>query len=182
MHSIKLNLGPDGRIWWPSRCALCGVDAEDVARATRYVKMGGQTEKTDTLSYPVCRRHKRLCTLLDRPAKWGFVGSFVALVLIPMIPLGVITIVAAGFAELKGDALSLLFWITAVLVYGGMAAFFIFAATRKPVKLLKVKKNAFKIKILSDNFFEVFKLLNADVMECDGNVKSSLFAYLKTTH
>lgn len=169
MNEVKLNLSSGNRIKWPNKCAFCGAKAEALANASCTMATGyyivAWSQRTNAISYPVCRRHRLLCFFLDRPAKLGTVGSFLALIFIPGILWVAISLLISVLFGLKGDNLTPISNTFGAILFFAMVIFFIYAASRKPIKLIEIKKNVAKLEIFNADFFREFKLLNAEIIE-----------------
>jgi len=163
----KLNLDAHSKVVWPQRCAVCGAPAQYKARASQTRATGFYfvvyTQQTHALQYPVCRKHRFLCALLDLPARWGFVGSFLAFVFVPTMIWILLILGVSLLTGLKGDSLNSYLTVTAVLAYGGMIGFFVYATKRKPVKIHAADKNTITLDILNERYALEFRQLNASV-------------------
>jgi hypothetical protein len=100
MNSLKLNQRLGRNIIWPNRCACCNAPSDDWAEASlttathlrHYLIAWGWTEKSNSISYPVCSKHKFICSCLNLPEKWGFINCSTAFIGIPPL-------VAIGLGE-----------------------------------------------------------------------------------
>jgi hypothetical protein len=167
MGSIRLNLSCGGSLRWPQLCSVCGNTATDHAKASRTVLTGfnyyviavGWTTQTHSISFPVCHKHKILCSILDFPSTEGFtyrlfaamgVSAVVALILLLILSL-------TGLNKISNDAESLwLLWITSFL----SICFFFFGEFLKPIRILNNKNNIIKIFIKNKAYKKAFMLLN----------------------
>lgn len=171
MGSLRLKLSSVQRLRWPPSCAVCGAKAEDHAVASistsknfrYYGILLRWTKNTFSVPFPVCRRHKILCLLLDLPAQWGFIDAFIYLILVPGILWIVSTLLLASLWELKGAALEPFTIASGIFFYGLMALFYFLAATIKPVKLYRIDETSLTISIKNEDCFKAFQLLNSRV-------------------
>lgn len=168
MQSIRIDQLRNTRLSWPALCAMCNAPAEAEATASTltnenyrfrvvYVKWA---ERTLSVSYPVCWRHRLWCNLLDRPARWGFINASLYLVVIPLIVtllLGGLTALVFGF---KGETADRYFSILGALLLFTMLAFYVVVRMTKPVRLSGLEKGALIISIRNHDYFRKFKDLN----------------------
>jgi hypothetical protein len=101
-----------------------------------------------------------MCAVLDRPSRWGFVGSFKALLLIPgalwiasMLSLSILF-------GIKGEALEPFQTVIGVLLFGAMCVFLVVAPRHQPVRLVAVDKQTLTFEIKNKQYFDEFKRLN----------------------
>jgi len=150
---------------WPRVCAVCCAPAETLARVSQTSATGyyliAYTQKTQSINFPVCKKHRILCAVLNRPSRWGFVGSFLALLFIPGI-LWISTIITLAIVfGLKGDALDPYLSAIGVLFFGSMFAFLLLAPRLQPVRLA-ADKQTLTFRIKNEEYFHEFRRLNAD--------------------
>ena len=173
MGSVSLDLASGKKVRWPNKCAFCDAPATRWAEASLtsatslryYVVALGWKEQTHSISYPVCKKHRVLCNLLNLPSKWGFINSFLFLVFVPTffwIGIGLLLAVSLG---IKGSDLSPISTIVAILTYGSTILFFVYCALRKPIRISGVSGTLIRLKMTNNNFFKEFINHNKSLFE-----------------
>ncbi len=171
MGSIKLSLASGQGILWPQSCAVCGSTATHQSKAsftvTKNLRYYGVllrwTKQTQSIQFPVCHKHKVLCSFLDVPSKLGFVDSFLFLVLVPallLIPVCSLLLWILNLIGLKGLMPDELIKWSAVFLYGLFILFFFFAGVFKPVKILALEEDYVRVTIKNEDCMKAFMLLN----------------------
>ena len=171
MGSIRLSLASGQGLLWPQSCAVCGSPATHQSKASfsvtknprYYVVAWGWTKQTHSISFPVCHKHKLLCSFLDLPSKLGFVDSFLFLVFVPTflwIAVSLLLVWILGLIGLKGVIHDELFMWSAVFIYGLFILFFFSAGVFKPVKISDLKEDSVRVSIKNEDCMKAFKLLN----------------------
>jgi hypothetical protein len=174
MGSVKLGFCENFSIKWPNLCAVCNSQSTDWAKSSitntikirYYVVALSFTHRIYTLSYPVCKKHKFICNLVDQPARGSLLQNVIALIFIPAI---VWIILALPTAILLGDVFNVRIQYREVItnllgipVLVATILFVIYALFFKPVKISHLAEDSMKIKIKNDRFLNEFKALNMD--------------------
>ena len=160
----QIRLVSNNQVSWPNACAVCGAPAEALARvsqtsATSYYIVA-YTEKTHFMHFPVCKQHRLFCAVLDKPSRWGFVGSFLALLFIPGILWIVTVMTLAVVFGLNGDALQPYQTVIGIVLFGVMLAFLVLAPRHQPVRLIAADKETLTFEIKNEDYFREFRRLN----------------------
>jgi hypothetical protein len=148
---VSLQIHRDHRwispLHWEPWCLVCNAPAVGEACASlvnpnRFLMVSPfvfwSSERFD-VSYPVCMRHRRMCNLLDWPARRGPIVSFVCWLVLPAIVwlaclIGVIVLLpnlAPLIRQVLGVSLAITLW-------GGMTFWYVAAIFLKPVRLSKL--------------------------------------------
>jgi hypothetical protein len=171
MSSIRLRLEAVQGLLWPKVCMVCGGSATHTAMTSftivkdvKYFLVAlGWTKQTQSIPFPVCRKHRLLCNLLDRPSKWGFVGSFLFLVFAPTFFLVAVVLIGTFiFSIKKGPTLDAFLTCSAVFSYGLVIAFFIAAWAFKPLRISELKEYSLVLSIRNKDCFRAFEALNSE--------------------
>ena len=169
MASLRISLAHADRLRWPSACAVCGAPANDHAAASvttnndfHYTVLLKWTKRTVSVPFPVCRKHRILCRLMDIPAMLGFIDACLyLLILVPIILLLVSGFLVSIATGLTGSSLDPYAMALASLFYGSMVLFIVAAATLKPVKLSAINQTSLTISIRNKEYFKAFQRLNS---------------------
>lgn len=172
MGSIQLNLASKEKLHWPKFCAVCGATADATANTSistpkdfkYYGALLKWTENTLSVSFPVCRKHRIFCSLLDLPAKLGFITAFLFMVFAPTIlwiSSSLLISWLASFIGLKGSAFVGSF-ITAsgFFFYGSTVLLYLLAATIKPVRLSQSDEKNVALSVRNEDYFKSLQGLN----------------------
>jgi hypothetical protein len=169
MTSVKFKLERGLKIQWPNCCAVCAGKATHEAStsftATKdigyYLVVINIKSQTYSIPYPVCRKHKIICTLLDYPARWSLFGIALYIFLIPFILwflfsalfLPILDLVGLKSIEYISNSIGLIVIVLLMLYLSGIF---------KPVRISNIKDDSMKISIKNDIYFNNFKILNSD--------------------
>jgi len=170
MGSLMISLASGQGLLWPRMCIVCGSEATHKAKTSftltknprYYLVAWGWTKETHAIPFPVCRKHKVFCSLLDLPAKWGFIDSFLFLLFAPALFWIAFVLLLAFLLGIKGDALTPFSVGSAIFFWGLAFLFLIFATTIKPVKIALIKESSIKICIKNEECFRAFEALNVE--------------------
>ena len=173
MGSVKLCISENLRIKWPNQCAVCNNPSTDwattsITNSTKfryYVVAMSFTHQTHSLSYPVCKKHKRLCKLLDQPAKSSLLNNTLAFFFIVFIMWLILAFLFSSALNLIGleqrTRDSIEYW-SGMSAFGLVLFLMIYAMLYKPVKILNLNEQSMEIKIKNDKYFNYFKALNIE--------------------
>ncbi len=160
----KLRFDIHHPISWPEGCAICGAPAMMRARVSHTVATGyylfAYAQRTHFSDYPVCRKHRFLCSVLDRPSRWGFVGKFWALLIIPGVLLVFMGLTLAVLFGIKGEALDSILSVVGIGSFVMTLGFLIFAPRYQPVRIVEADKESLTFEIKNEEYFRQFKSLN----------------------
>jgi hypothetical protein len=174
MNSVKFKLERGVKIQWPSYCAMCGSKATHEAStsftATKnigyYVVVITFKHQTYSISYPVCRKHKIICNLLDHPARESLLNITLFIFITSLILWGLFYLLFLSIFDLVGlNNISRIYqeygwqWtglIALVLVMLYVSGIF------KPVRISNIEEDSMIISIKNNKFFNDFKILNSD--------------------
>jgi hypothetical protein len=171
MGSVKLHMSENLRIKWPNQCAVCNNPPADSSKTSitntikfrYYVVAMSFTHQTYTLLYPVCKKHKRLCNLLDQPARSSLLNNtfafFIAATIFWLI-LDFIITYTVGFIGLKNISEDAILKWSGYLAFGLVIGFIIYGIYIKPVKVISLSENSMKINIKNDKYLNEFNALN----------------------
>jgi hypothetical protein len=172
MGSIQLNLASKEKLHWPKFCAVCGAKADATANTSistpkdfkYYGALLKWTESTLSVSFPVCQKHRILCSLLDLPAKLGFITAFLFMVFAPgilWIASAILISWLAPLAGLKDGAFVGSFTtISGFFFYGSTALLYLLAATIKPVRLSQSDEKTVTLSVRNEDYFKSLQGLN----------------------
>lgn len=158
---------------WPHSCAVCCGQADDkvLTTATTYrdFRISGFSlivflkwkKYSLQFPFPVCTRHRKLCWLLDLPARWGFINACFYWLLIPGILWLMFCLSIGILFGIKGDALDPYSKAAAALFWGLATVYYVAATIMKPVRLSSVHNGIVSISIRNDQYFQQFKVLNS---------------------
>jgi hypothetical protein len=133
---------------WEPWCLVCNAPAETESSASLvnprelvFVPplLFWSSEHFD-VSYPVCTRHRRMCSVLDWPARRGSIMSFISWLALPAIfwLVGVVGVIhflpqlSAVSRQVLGVSLAIAFW-------GAMTIWYVAAIFVKPVRLSELR-------------------------------------------
>ena len=170
---MLIPLAEEKLIKWPNMCAYCGTKATEWAKASctqysdyrYYIAFFQYTRQRYSIFYPVCNKHKRLCSFLDLPYKLGLSKFFLAYAGGGFILFGLFALIGvlAGF---KVDAVDLLY-IILLSVIGFIVTLVIIFVKKKPIRIPMLLNFAFKLDISREDFFQAFVSLNTDIIRMD---------------
>jgi hypothetical protein len=172
MGSIQLNLASKEKLHWPKFCAVCGEKAESMSNTTistpkdfkYYGVLLKWTENTLSVSFPVCRKHFLFCSLLDLPAKLGFITAFLFMIFVPTIlwiTALLLIIWLSSLAGLKDTAFIGSFTtFFGFFFYGATALLYLLAATNKPVRLSNPDGKTVTLTVRNEAYFNSLQSLN----------------------
>ena len=178
MGRTRIDFSSGNRIKWPNKCAFCGAKSSDWAESNFskvtglrfYVLALGWTFKTKTMSYPVCQKHKRFCSLFSEPTKWTFTDT---LLYIFSLPTGFALLLLCFFVGLEefADVELLDFVFVLILSLCLWCLTFIFLITWKiisliyvPIKLLDFNEISIDLSFRNDKFLQEFITINRDLV------------------
>lgn len=149
---------------WPNKCAFCNSPATKWAEASLtsatslryYVVSLGWKEQTHSISYPVCDKHRLFCNLLNLPSKWGFINSFLFLIFVPTIVWIGSVLLLSVLLGIKGNDLSPIMTVVAIISYGSTVSYFVYSAFKKPICISGINGTLISLKITNNNFFKEF--------------------------
>jgi len=158
---------------WPNQCALCGNPSTHTAKASctttsdvrSYVVIVAWTYKLMHLAYPVCRKHRFICRLLDEPSRWSFIQAGVMLVLGPCIvgmllfcailpPIELLDVDPPAFVRHIIGSSPIAIWI----VYMFSARFL------KPVRVSNLDRTSMLLSVRSPTIASALEELNAHLL------------------
>ena len=171
--TITLNLNTEITLDWPNKCALCGSPAEGFAEASltkltdfRYYLLFFSWKVFNTsISYPVCKKHKLVCNLLDFPARQSFLGNIAVLLFVPCFVILIILMIFE-FLYPPGSVLtptSVKFVVCGP--YGVMIFFYLLSAFIKPVKLCESCFTNVRLKFRRKKFLKEFVEINKGLID-----------------
>jgi hypothetical protein len=110
MNSVKFKLERGVKIQWPNYCAMCGGKATHAAStsftATKnigyYVVAITFKHQTYSIPYPVCRKHKIICNLLDHPARKSLLNIVLFIFIMSFILWGLFYLLFLSIFDLVG--------------------------------------------------------------------------------
>jgi hypothetical protein len=151
---------------------MCGAPAEAEASASLvnpnkflrvWLLVFWSSEHFD-VSYPVCKKHRRICNLLDWPARRGSVVSSVWWLFLPAMIWLVCVIGMTNFLiPLPVLARQVLAVALAISLWGAMTCWYVAAIFLKPVRLTHLQNEAITLSIRSPEYFRRFVELNGTV-------------------
>jgi predicted RNA-binding Zn-ribbon protein involved in translation (DUF1610 family) len=169
MGTLRLKLKYIERMRWPSKCAYCGAEANAEAKTSfttfsslrYYITSFEWKEQRYTVSYPVCRQHKKF--FYTRMPSAGFaLSSFVFLV----IPIGGIWLLYSFLGDslvLTGD--TLIYVAAPLIVLSGLISSLLFYFfLLKPIRISIINRSTLKLHIRDDGCYDDFNLLNRDII------------------
>jgi len=172
MGSIQLNLASKEKLHWPKFCAVCGAKADTMASTSistpkdfkYYGALLKWSENTLSVSFPVCRKHRKFCSLLDLPAKLGFITAFLSMIFAPTIlwiSSALLMSWFAAFIGLKGSAFVGSFvTVSGFFFYGSTVLLYLLAATIKPVRLSQSDEKTVTLSVRNEDYFKSLQSLN----------------------
>jgi len=162
MPSIRVRLQiHNGHRWisplsWEPWCLVCNAPMQAEANASLvnpnkfliFFPFVLWSSEYFEVSYPVCSRHRRMCNLLDWPARRGAIVSCLCWLLLPaVIWLTCILGVMAFTSIVPVPARQLLAATLAILLWGGMTLWYLAALFLKPVRLSKLSRTHITVTI-----------------------------------
>ena len=164
MGTVTIDLASGNKVRWPNKCAFCGSPATKWAEASltaatslKYYGVAlGWKEQTHSISYPVCEKHRFFCNLLNLPSKWGFINSFLFLILVPTFVWIGIVLLLSVLLGIKGDDLSSIMAVIAIISYGSTVFYFVYSAFKKPIRISGISGTLISLKINNNNFLRDF--------------------------
>ena len=179
-YYLKLNLSSGQRVQWPDKCAFCGAKAvakaetsfSKVTGAGYYVVAFGWSTQSKSFLYPVCRKHKSLCSLLGVPSKWTAVNTLLYLIIVPsfgILPACFLML----FYEMMGITATAGFWHILLglvlsfplLLFILMILWKILSVGYNPIRITDATENSISLCVPNKVFVQEFKWLNADIIE-----------------
>jgi hypothetical protein len=172
MGSLQLNLASEKKLHWPKSCAVCGAKAGAMAHTSistpknfkYYGVLLKWTENTLSVSFPVCRKHRIFCSVLDLPAKLGLINALLFMVFSPTIlwiSSSLLISWLASLTGLKGSAFVGSFVsVSGFFFYGSTVLLYLLAATIKPVRLSQADGNAVTLSVRNEDYFKSLQGLN----------------------
>ncbi|MEE9912105.1 MAG: hypothetical protein K4571_10315 [Deltaproteobacteria bacterium] len=174
MNFVQIKLDRFSKIQWPSICAMCGRDATYSANTSftttkdigYYLVVITFKHQTYSIAYPVCRKHRIICNLLDHPAR----ESLMSLAIFVLITTAVLWALFYFLVSLVLDVVGLKYisslylnncgeWVALIsFVLVMLYALGIF----KPVKISNIDDDSIVIGIKNKDFFDSFSNLNRD--------------------
>lgn len=168
MGSLRIPIKDCSSLRWPSCCMVCGASAELEAITSistssdfQFMVMITWTRHTFSIAFPVCRKHKIICRLLDVPARLSFIYGFLYLIIVPLILWIVSTILIAATTGLKGDMLDPYSNALGIFFYGSTVLLYVVAVTFRPVKLSAIDDTSVTLTVRNSESFKRFQLLNS---------------------
>lgn len=173
MGSVKLSMSDKLRIKWPNHCAVCDNPPTDSATTSitnttkfrYYVVAMSFTHQTYSLSYPVCKKHKILCKLLDQPAKSSLLGNTFAFFIVAFILwliLNLFITYTFGFIGIKNLTEDAILKWSGYSAFGLAICFIIYGAYIKPVKVINLSEDSMELNIKNDKYLNEFNALNME--------------------
>ena len=178
-YYLKLDLSLGERILWPDKCALCGAKAEAKAKtnfsrvtgASYYGVAFGWSTQLKSFLYPVCRKHKSLCSLLGVPAKWTAVNTLLNFIIVPsfgILPACLLML----FYETMGITATIGFWHILlglvlsfpVLLFILMILWKILSVGYNPIRITDASEHSISLCMPNKLFVHEFKKLNKDII------------------
>lgn len=176
MGRISLNLKSGQKVTWPNKCAICNANSSDWANAhlskvtslKYYTVAFGWTTQTQTISYPVCIKHKLLCSFLGKPSQWTFTDTLLYLILIPAGSLMLFVCPLALLSEFTNLNIGA-FWIYLAFYISGLSFLFIaiwliISSVYNPVKIIDAKEKSIRLFFKNKEFLQKFKNLNKNII------------------
>ena len=162
MMSLQIASTRLEHLHWPAACAMCGAQADNHATASivanqNYQYNGVQlrwTKHTSSILYPVCRKHRVLCRLINVLPRIGLFG----LVFLPAIAVSVSMSFIVTFTDHVVDAYII---PLAAIFYGSMVIFYVASIMLQPVHLSAIDDASLTIIIRNKKYFDAFRRLNA---------------------
>jgi hypothetical protein len=168
--SFSISLKIDRPVKWPDMCAFCGGTDYRYLRATASYNKKSKANpvgpslitkgKSTSISYSVCNKHQRLCNLLDAPAEWGFVGSFLMLIFFPLSILLIAFLPMIFFEGVFTEIAFLFFVVLAFLSFISLIALFFFSYAYKPLAIADIKDNHIILELTNESFYKELKRIN----------------------
>lgn len=153
------------KIRWPNKCAYCGEIAEDEAPVsnTAAIAFYGVAYKEESFSmmYPVCKKHKRLCAILDWPASLGFINTSLLALILPMLLCLGLGLIFCSLTGLKGEIVSFFFLASGFFIYAGTFIYLVLTIIKKPIRIIRKENKPLVIKFNNKKFYRDFVLLNS---------------------
>ena len=155
---------------WEPRCVMCHAPTEAVASATlvnpnqflRVWLLVFWSSERFVIVYPACRKHRRICGLLDWPARRGTIVSSVCWLLLPAV---ILLACVIGMTYLLPDLSVLVRQILvaslAIVLWSVMTVWYVAALLLKPVRLSGLRYETITLSIRSPEHFRRFVELNA---------------------
>ena len=163
---------------WPNKCAFCGKVATERAKASlnqycdlEYLGIFARwCRKRHSVSYPVCQRHKRLASILNKPSEWGpIISTLLFLLISPLVVLMPVSTFFELVSMLRGTALPLSYStmiLSCCLVGYCLGGFFFVACyVLRPVRLSHVSATLGTLFIRRMDCLEEFKDVNRDIIK-----------------
>ena len=171
MGSVKLMMSENLRIKWPDQCAACNNPSTDSATTSitnttkfrYYVVAMSFTHQTYSFSYPVCKKHKRLCNLLDQSAKSSLLNNTLVFFFGVLILWLILNFLFSSTLKIIGleiiDQNSIDYWsFMSSLVVATLLIIYSFFL--KPVRISNLSEDSMEISIKNDKYLNYFKALN----------------------
>ena len=177
MGYLELNLCTDQQIQWPKTCAFCGSEASAWVEANLskitglkyYVIAFGWSTQTKSVLYPVCHKHRLLCSFLSEPSKWTLTDIVRYLILIPpgfmfLLWLALLSIEEFTKIDLEPFCFYLPFYLAGFL-FLFIIVWRLLSSILMPIKIFDVKEWSLTLYIKNKRFLEEFKKLNNDMVK-----------------
>ena len=174
MNSAKIKLDHGEGIQWPNKCAMCGEVATHSASSSFttlknvgfYVVLVTLKHQTYSMLYPVCRKHRFLCNILDHPARESFVSLSFFVAITTALLLGFssilltfafdyfgLTFMSKIYEENGWKILGAAYFVASILYVSGIF---------KPVTISNVKDDSLVVSIKNKKFFNEFTSINSE--------------------
>lgn len=173
MNTVKIKLERGEKIQWPNICAMCGNEATHTSSTSftttkdigYYIVVITFKHETYSISYPVCRKHKLICNILDHPARESLMNNTLFVIIMTAILLGLsyflpliifdslgLKYISKIYDEYCWGWVGLISFVLVILYVTGIF---------KPVKI-SIEDDSMIISIKNNNYFNKFKILNRD--------------------
>jgi uncharacterized integral membrane protein len=168
MDSVKLR--STSNLHWPPMCPICNCKATDTAETSithtkdpkYYVVAFGWTNEKYSLKFPVCRKHKLLCKIIDLPASMGSINGFLFFIFAPLVIWVGLSLLISFITPVKDLGFGNIFNWLGGIIYIAFFCFFIIASILKPVKIINLNEGFLNLRIRNSNILKIFKSLNAE--------------------